>query len=255
MYKDKKKIPSDEPKICGLDWFEADLTGWDLSNCTLSAEENPANFNKVVFCNAKLHHAKFDFANLKGADFEGANLYEIFFENTNLIYAKKFNRVNEDDPSTARSTYTRLRRYFKTKGEDSRSYDYFYREKVTETKAYWSNTEKSKRNWCGSIRNSASYIFHGFGEKPLRILGWWIGIILLFAILYCCFGEFGKNNNSLSVPENLYFSAVTFTTLGFGDISPSPGNTITQFLAVFEASLGAICVIIFAIVGSRKMFR
>jgi len=53
--------------------------------------------------------------------------------------------------------------------------------------------------------------------------------------------------------ETLYFSIVTFTTLGFGDLAPKPG--FFQLFASFEALLGAIFMAMFIFVFARKMIR
>jgi len=267
-YKDRKEIPLDEPNILGLDWSKADLSGWKLSKCVLSNDLNNdtrakfvrvdfrgATLNGVDFRGADLNRAKIGGAILDGAKFEGANLYYIRFENTNLIYADSFEKVKETNPCNARGTYTRLRRYFKMNGANSRAYDYYYREKLMETECHWLKTETKKRNWVGGIRNSLLYRVHGFGKKPYFILFWWVGIILIFGTIYWGYGGLTKDEGTVNIFENYYFSAVTFTTLGFGDIAPSSNNTCIQILVAIEASLGAFFVILLAITTSRKMFR
>ena len=57
--------------------------------------------------------------------------------------------------------------------------------------------------------------------------------IWCWAVLYVWFGEFE------SLERALYFSTVTFTTLGYGDITLSPD---WQLLSGFEAASGIILV-------------
>ncbi|MGB0908319.1 MAG: potassium channel family protein [Maricaulaceae bacterium] len=56
-------------------------------------------------------------------------------------------------------------------------------------------------------------------------------MVFVFALLYRIFGT-----DPIGTPmDNLYFSAVTFSTLGFGDIKPAPN---AQVFAAFEALIG-----------------
>jgi hypothetical protein len=52
--------------------------------------------------------------------------------------------------------------------------------------------------------------------------GWSIGLVLAFAHLYYLLGEESFQNPHLgwNMQTTVYYSVVTFTTLGFGDIAP-----------------------------------
>ena len=52
--------------------------------------------------------------------------------------------------------------------------------------------------------------------------------------------------------ECLYFSFVTFTTLGYGDYAPSQ---TFQLVATAEAFFGAFMIALFVLVFGRKMLR
>lgn len=76
-----------------------------------------------------------------------------------------------------------------------------------------------------------------FGPVSLILLiGFWaILLILGFGLVNYGAGQsFGAAAPSLGT--NLYFSGVTFFTLGFGDLTPKDG--IGRFMAVFEAGVG-----------------
>jgi hypothetical protein len=66
----------------------------------------------------------------------------------------------------------------------------------------------------------------GFGERPLRALGTSLLIVCLSTIIY----YFSAKSNTQTFVEALYFSIVTFTTLGFGDITQE-----SDFLRLFSA--------------------
>jgi hypothetical protein len=68
---------------------------------------------------------------------------------------------------------------------------------------------------------------------------------LVFAFLYIALSRFGEDFFSQAGPhqvsEYLYFSFVTLTTLGFGDLSPAVG--LPQALVAVEALLGQIFLV------------
>ncbi|ADT67622.1 potassium channel family protein [Pseudoalteromonas sp. SM9913] len=82
----------------------------------------------------------------------------------------------------------------------------------------------------------------------------YLELIVNFAMLYLLLPQteyVWKDGNAPSnVAEALYFSGVTITTLGYGDISPS--HWWPQFLTVYEVFCGFILLIVcFAIYAGR----
>ena len=73
-------------------------------------------------------------------------------------------------------------------------------------------------------------------------------IILVHAPVYAIVGIMKNNEPVHDIFEALYFSIVTWTTLGYGDYSPANG---VKFTAAFEALMGYVgmAVIIGLIVG------
>lgn len=76
-------------------------------------------------------------------------------------------------------------------------------------------------------------------KNPLLFVFLYILIIPIFAIFYYCFTELSQ----FEFTDSLYFSVVTITTLGYGDITPK--IDITKFLASSEAILGIVLVGLF----------
>lgn len=64
---------------------------------------------------------------------------------------------------------------------------------------------------------------------------------MIFTFLYWIFAIFTKSDNTiLDQPlQTIYFSVVTFTTLGYGDISPTG---INKLIAIIEATVGIIFI-------------
>jgi len=104
----------------------------------------------------------------------------------------------------------------------------------------------------------------GYGENPVKVILFSMSIIFSFALFYFFFGIQGPEhriqyNPHLSVFSNIYFlletvyfSVVTFTTLGYGDISPIG---VTRFFATFEAFIGSFSLALFVVVFVKKMTR
>ena len=77
----------------------------------------------------------------------------------------------------------------------------------------------------------------GYGERPMRTFMTFLAIIFGFAGLYVADG--GPNPDNNNFPAAIYFSVVTFTSLGYGDISPVG---FSRFLAAGEALLGVFMI-------------
>jgi hypothetical protein len=104
--------------------------------------------------------------------------------------------------------------------------------------------------WLWSCFLNAIY---GYGEKPGRVIVSAILVILLFASLFMIFGitnvgiEFNTSNNFL---DCMYFSTITFTTLGYGDFRPLEG--LGRILAGSEAFIGAFMMALFVYTFARR---
>ncbi|RKS75146.1 ion channel [Haloarcula quadrata] len=58
-----------------------------------------------------------------------------------------------------------------------------------------------------------------------------------------------------SFVDALYFSTLTFTTLGLGDFKPDPTVQLARVLVTSQAALGAILIAIFVFVLGRRAAR
>ena len=86
-------------------------------------------------------------------------------------------------------------------------------------------------------------------------------MILLFGTFFWSFNGVHQNQFDPIHPiDNYYFSVVTFTTLGFGDLYP---NSTQSFLnipwfrvaAALEALFGAFLMALFVVVASKRIMR
>ncbi|KNF07847.1 hypothetical protein CLPU_11c00150 [Gottschalkia purinilytica] len=123
-----------------------------------------------------------------------------------------------------------------------------------------------------------SYLLCGFGEKPIRAFIWCLLVIFFSAFLFMFLGIEGKSEYidyiglvdryfysgydhiRVSFIEwikdfgvSFYFSVISFTTIGFGDIHPlSAGSRI---LVIIEAILSISLINLFIVTLVRKMLR
>ncbi len=114
--------------------------------------------------------------------------------------------------------------------------------------------EKLYLKWSGNIIIEVSTKYFTSWQRSLFSM---VIIILFFAILYGFFPEYIKVGNStidsIQIANKfivyLYFSIITFTTIGYGDMSPIG---FLRLVAGFEGILGVIFLSFFVICLSRK---
>jgi tetratricopeptide (TPR) repeat protein len=104
--------------------------------------------------------------------------------------------------------------------------------------------------WAGL---TFSFFIWGHGERPVRTFFAALAIILLSAIFYSQ-GTLvqGGLNFRPDIFQGLYFSIVTFTTVGFGDIT---ALGINRVVVVLEALSAIFIMPLFMIALSRKYLR
>ena len=111
--------------------------------------------------------------------------------------------------------------------------------------------------WSCLLELAFGRILFGYGEKPHRVLIIGVLLIVYWAGLYSAFdgitpsGITPQQVRQYDPPfaECLHFSAVTFTTLGYGDLIPKPGF---RFWADMEAMSGAALMALFIVGLTRK---
>ena len=160
-------------------------------------------------------------------------------------------------------TAFKVYREFATKFEANRLIDnsgeYYYKSKVMENK-YLNGMKK--------IKSYIYWLLCGYGERPTYALITSLEIVLIFAIIYMLTGlnmggyiidysmmlEFGIYSPNLisDFMKSLYFSIVTFTTVGYGDITPVG---ISVFLSGIEMLLGLTMVGVWTATLARKITR
>jgi len=103
-------------------------------------------------------------------------------------------------------------------------------------------------------------LLFGYGERPTRVLVAGVLIIIACALFYSspyaavCFRS-DEQCARLGFMDGLYFSTITFTTLGFGDMYPERTSRATRSVAMAEAISGACLMALFVVCLSKRFSR
>lgn len=241
-----------------VDFYRADLTdahffGLDLRGSSLM---------KTKMVGANLHCARLDKCNLLGADLDRAKLENVNWgrfikQEEQVREARKARQYDKVAPlyQEAEEVCRNIRKQCETQGLFEIAGDFFKRE--MRFRRYQMPRLSAKR-----VVSKTVDLFCGYGEDPMRVVGFSIFLILVCALAYF----FLDTTSAHPIYEELsgwqfylfeflnsiYFSVVTFTTLGYGDISPVG---FARFIAAFEAFLGSFTMALFVVVFVKKMTR
>jgi len=111
-----------------------------------------------------------------------------------------------------------------------------------------------------SVRLLPEFIFgkmlFGYGERPVRVLLASAIIIVACAFFYSQPGQlvYRGPQTEPSFSQGLYFSTITFTTLGYGDLYPSAEGLCRQ-LAMTEAVAGGCLMALFVVCLAKRFSR
>ena len=128
--------------------------------------------------------------------------------------------------------YARAKSLFSSIGNDAEAGKYYYKERKSEMLSLLFPKQRNWEVWnrlnsLGKVRcciasyikfvvSLLDYLVWGFGEKPARCALISVALVLVSASLYYFIPESATYD---SVVKSIYFSIVTFVTLGYGDIS------------------------------------
>lgn len=241
-----------------------------------------ANLNHANLKGAHLFHANLEGANLLKANCEGANLNVTRLGKTNLlgiklagakmehihwgkecaqeIAARKANQLGKKAEARelyqeCEETYRLLFNACEERKLIPEASSFFYRSMLTRHQLLKS---WSLAWWWSHV---ARWVC-GYGERPARVVGFSAVLVLLCSVLYFILGVQGPEGliiynsmadaatNFYAYAQSLYFSVVTFTTLGYGDLRPIG---FSRLVAATEAFFGAFSMALFVVVFVRKM--
>lgn len=218
---------------------------------------NNVYFSKIVINDCDMRACKIINPDIKELEFED-NYLSKFDEYTfidKIIIDKKYKK----NYNYAFKVYKNIASKFESNGLLNIAGEYYYISKCMEHKSL-SGLSKAK--------SSIFWLLCGYGERPTFALITSLEIVLLFAIIYMItglsVGEYVINykelifqglpleNLNTDFMQSLYFSIVTFTTVGYGDITPID---LSILLSGIEMLLGVTMVGVWTATLARKITR
>ncbi len=256
---------------------EADFRGAafqdvDFERATIedTLEFAPKQIEELDLKNARFYFRANIATNLAKAKFHRAYLENVVFIDCSWP-EKIYEEVHMKDEGLTfkelETIYRNLKQNMQRYGDYSRAGDFYFRE--TEMRRKGTETKRN-RLWLELYRFLA-----GYGEKPFWVIRNSLLVIFLGAVLFFFSGvarvgaeipqevhpyiidhSLDSLNFSITTFKDfgycLYYSVVTFTTLGYGDIHPLGHSHI---FASVEALTGAFFMALFVVVFARKMMR
>ncbi len=239
------------------DLYRANLRGAHCFMLDLSG----SSLMKADLTGANLHCANLTGCNLLGTRFNHAKLEHVIWGDKVLQEQQAEVATTEEERmdlyQQAEEIYRHLRKVFETEGLFEKAGYFFEREMVVR--------RKQMPKWSvPRFFSKLVDLFCGYGEQPMRVIIFSNVIILLFAVLYFISGVsfageqlayrsgLGVGQNATAFLDSLYFSVVTFTTLGYGDITPLG---LSRLFAACEALVGSFTLALFVVVFVKKMTR
>lgn len=246
----------------GYQLINSDLYHTNLSNAHLfKLDLSGSSLMKADLTHANLHYVNFEGCNLLGANFNGAKIDKANWGN-------KISQEEQAEVATgldnkndlyeqAEEIYRNLRQTAEQQGLFEVAGSFFQKEMAMRRKQFKFYSFKR-------IFSKLVELFCGYGESPMRIVSFSLVLILIFATGYFFSGlsyggELLSFNSQSDFTQNakvyfssLYFSVVTFTTLGYGDLTPIG---FARALAALEAFMGSFTLALFVVVFVKKMTR
>jgi len=269
----EKRIDLSKLHLSGVILEGAILIGVRLERADLTfAHLDGANLETANLEEAHLAWASLDGANLAGASLRGAWLDRTSFIGAYLIGVEfspdtKWGNIDwgnyilgeETDGffGLAEDTYRRLKQWHTNAGIYDVAGEFLFREMEAKRKNL-SWLQPPGRRWLGwwplrgeKVRLNAYKWLYGYGERPWRVVAWAALVVFLVA----CAHFFTAGILTLSAFwDSLYYSAVSFTALGYGRWAPQPTGWV-KGLGAFEAFIGVFMIALFLVTFTRKMIR
>jgi len=217
--------------LVGKYYDHTDLRGIPLNNEDLEAADLScvdfycATLENVKLVKANLSESWLSEANIKGTRFDWATMEKVLIDNVQFNEQSSFRGVNL---SAINFTLAALL------------------QDLAIDQQRIANLESAHPKLAMFLRLSCDY-----GRSFLRFFAWAFTIIIGFSLLFYVLPDTVSNGEHLRWFDYLYFSFVTFTTLGYGDITPI--SWYGKLMVVIEVMIGYVMLGLLVAILSRRI--
>lgn len=222
-----------------------------------------ANLSHAEFQNATLNNCGFQEADLQGANLQSAKIIACSFVDATIKdmttanavvdqkseFGKELKSEKEDNYHFASIEYKQIKQMYKNSSLHNLADQYHYREMVAKRKVH---AITNPARWLNYIFGD---LLSKYGTSFVRVLVASAIVVLICAVLFTTNASLLFHNQPVDhayFMNSLYFSLVTFTTVGYGDFHAVGA---LRFLAAFEAFAGAALMALFTVIVARSIIR
>ena len=226
-----------------------------------------STLENAIFSNMYISNNKISDCNCKGLKIIDSSIEKFKFEDKNItkldeyvfIDTIKLDKKYKKSYEEASKVYKNISKKLKENNLVNHASEYYYLSKCIENKSL---------TGMDKAYSTMYWLLCGYGERPTYALITSLEIIFAFAFLYMFTGlcidgvnvsygdifstGFPQRNMITDLMSCLYFSIVTFTTVGYGDITPI---NVSVFLSGVEMFLGLTMTGIWTATLARKITR
>ena len=218
----------------------------------LHSEFKGATINNCQFQQANCTGLNLTSAKLINCDFTDATIKDVTLDTTivdqKTTFGKSLKSEKDESFHFASIEYKQIKEMYKNSSLHEIADTYHYREMVSKRKI----TKKTNpKRWLNYFFGD---LLCKYGTSFVRVLLWSTLVITLCAFLL----SFNKGllyhnaTTDSSFIDALYFSIVSFTTLGYGDFHAIGAM---RFVAATEGFLGAALMALFTVIVARNLIR
>lgn len=249
----------------GAHLYSAHLEGAILKQAFF---DNRAQLGKIV-----LENKKFGVASLADVHWNGVDLAEVDWEVVKVLGEEQTAHRQKRHDGMTRYTERQFNEYRRAvranrqlasvlQGQGLNEYAarFAYRANMLQRRVLWLYAFLYPLKLLQRVHTLASYLFSlfldwlaGYGYRPMRSLGWYLVIILGFAVAYSAFAHLPF------LPDAFVFSLASFHGRGFFPSLGDPVHPLTLHdplvvLAAFEAVIGLLIEISFIATFTQRFF-
>ncbi len=227
----------------GTNFVRTELTASTFTLCNFyNASFQKADMHSVEFYESHFQDCSFNSADLSKAKFYGGGFNPLVGKELrfNLCGASFYNAKFTSD------TYFHLANVsketdFRTISFESACYSAGLKQSIQ-----YCNRRHNWNDWYNnndSIVKSLVRLFwftSNYGTSPKRVIQSFFLVCFLYALIYWLFPSLTSVNGDISFVHSIYFSIVTMTTLGFGDIYANSDSWVAQLLLITHVLSGYV---------------